>query len=189
VEPTNAQKEAGNYAKGHAKPGGLTSIENPEVSVRKDTKNTPPKWENEMKGAHYGYIRRTVGMDGDHIDTFIKPGTPDEHDGDVFVIDQLHADGTPDEHKVMLGYPDEAAAKAAYLAHYPKGWKGLGAITAAPIDQFKAWLKDGDTKKPFAPPSNEPAQPDVQPAPPWLLNPLLEGVISLPKRRNCGTPS
>lgn len=164
-EPTPAQAEAGNYAKGHFKIDGLdVSIENPEGSVRKDMKNVPPKWENQMK-AHYGYIRGTVGQDGDHIDTFIKPGTKGEHGGEVFVVDQLHADGTPDEHKVMVGYANEQEARDAYLSHYPKGWKGLGAITAAPIDQFKAWLKEGDTKQPFAPKTNEPAQPDVQPAP------------------------
>lgn len=182
IEPTPAQAEAGNYRKGHARIAGLdVSIENPEGSVRRDLKNEPPKWQNEMKGAHYGYIRGTVGMDGDHVDAFIKPGTPEDHAGDVYVIDQLHADGTPDEAKVMMGYASQKEASAAYLAHYPKGWKGLGAITAAPVAEFKAWLKDGDTAQPFAAAvdksavlpgdktadlqgkSDEPAQPDVQP--------------------------
>lgn len=151
LEPTNAQKEAGNYAKGHAAVAGLDlSIENPEGSTRRDTKNDPPAWQNEMKGAHYGYIRGTVGMDDDHIDTFIKPSTPRDFSGDVFVIDQTKADGTPDEHKVMIGYASEEEARAAYLAHYPKGWKGLGAISTAPMSGFKAWLASPNTKKPFA---------------------------------------
>lgn len=167
VEPTNAQKEAGNYKKGHTKIAGLdVSIENPEGSVRRDTKNDPPKWQNTMR-AHYGYFRGTVGQDGEHIDTFIQPGTPPDYSGNVFVIDQVDRQGRPDEHKVMLGYDTLPEAKKAYLAHYPKGWKGAGAITATTMDGFKDWLKNGDTTKPFAQTKTnvQSAQPDLQPAP------------------------
>lgn len=158
-EPTTAQALAGNYQKGHAKVGGLdVSIENPEGSTRRDKNNDPPQWESTMTSAHYGYIRGTVSMDGEHIDTFIKPGTPDAFDGTAFVIDQIDpATGKPDEHKVMIGFETIEEARAAYQANYTKDWKGLGAITAAPMADLKTWLREGDTKKPYGP-----AQPDVQ---------------------------
>ncbi len=149
-EPTPAQRDAGNYQKGHHRIGGLdVSIENPQGSVRRSKPDAPVQWETEMQH-HYGYIRGTVGQDGDHIDTFIKPGTPDDFAGNVFVVDQVDPKtGKPDEHKVMLGFDTEAEARAAYLSNYEKGWKGLGAITASPMADFKTWLK-GDTSKPFA---------------------------------------
>lgn len=160
-EPTAAQALAGNYAKGHTKIGGLDiSIENPEGSTRSDKNNDPPKWSTVMR-QHYGYIRGTVGQDGEHIDTFIQPGTADDYSGNVFVIDQVDERGQPDEHKVMLGFETIQEARKAYLANYAKGWKGLGAISATTMDGFKSWLKDGDTTKPFKA-TNE--QPDVQPA-------------------------
>lgn len=148
-EPTPAQQDAGNYRKGHARIGGLdVSIENPQGSIRRSKPDAPAKWETEMQH-HYGYIRGTVGQDGDHIDTFIKPGTADDFGGTVFVVDQVDpATGKADEHKVMVGFDTEAEARAAYLSNYSKGWKGLGAITATPMADFKTWLK-GDTSKPF----------------------------------------
>lgn len=156
-EPTPAQQDAGNYQKGHHRIGGLdVSIENPQGSVRRSKPDAPVKWETEMQH-HYGYIRGTVGQDGDHIDTFIKPGTPDDFAGNVFVVDQVDPKtGKPDEHKVMLGFDTEAEARAAYLSNYEKGWKGLGAITASPMADFKTWLK-GDTSKPFAAAAAKPA--------------------------------
>lgn len=178
-EPSNAQKEAGNYQLGHVVVSGLDlSIENPEGSVRRDTKNEPPKWQNTMY-AHYGYIKGTVGQDGDHIDAFVKPGTAADHAGDVFVIDQLHADGKPDEHKVMVGYASEQEARDAYLKHYPKGWNGLGAITKTGSEEFKAWLKAGDTSKPFATittPNPVDEQPDVQPPAPGPASAPAAGI-------------
>lgn len=156
-EPTPAQRDAGNYQKGHHRIGGLdVSIENPQGSVRRSKPDAPVQWETEMQH-HYGYIRGTVGQDGDHIDTFIKPGTPDDFAGNVFVVDQVDPKtGKSDEHKVMLGFDTEAEARAAYLSNYEKGWKGLGAITASPMADFKTWLK-GDTSKPFAAAAAKPA--------------------------------
>lgn len=161
-EPTPAQQDAGNYKLGHHRIGGLdVSIENPQGSIRRSKPDAPVKWETEMQH-HYGYIRGTVGQDGDHIDTFIKPGTADDFDGTVFVVDQVDPDtGKPDEHKVLLGFDTEDEARAAYLSNYSKGWRGLGAITATPMADFKTWLK-GDTSKPFGGPARAPQQPDVQ---------------------------
>lgn len=142
-QPTEAQKEAGNYAKGHVVIGELDiSIENPAGSKRR------PEWP-EMK-SHYGYIKGTIGKDKDHLDVFVKPGTAEDYSGPVFVVDQTNRDDAFDEHKIMLGWPDEAGARAGYLENYTKGWTGLGAIKKFTLPEFKMWLKDGETKKPVA---------------------------------------
>lgn len=145
VEPTEAQKEAGNYKKGHVKLQGLDiTLENPKGSVRSGTDANGKAWQSTM--AHdYGYIKRTEGADGDHVDAFIGDNPESQS---VYVVDQRNADGTFDEHKVMLGFDDEASARAGYLANYSKGWKGLGDIRTMTMDEFKGWLTIGDTTKP-----------------------------------------
>lgn len=141
--PSEAQKEAGNYKKAHVKFQGLDiTIENPVGSERSGKDDKGKAWSNTMKH-DYGYIKRTLGADGDHVDVFIGKN----HDSDkAFVIDQPKADGTLDEHKVMLGFKGRVQALAAYKANYAKGWK-VGPITEMSVSEFKQWLKDGDTTK------------------------------------------
>ena len=136
-EPTEAQKEAGNYPKGHVSIQGLDiSIENPAGTKRR------PEWPT-LKHA-YGYIRGTEGKDGDHVDVFIGPHPDNER---VYVVNQHTPDGKRfDEHKVMLGFDSEQAARKAYLDNYTPGWKGLSSIVPMKMADFKAWLKHGDTK-------------------------------------------
>jgi hypothetical protein len=151
-QPTDAQKDAGNYRLGHARLIGLDlSIENPAGSKRSGTDANGTAWSVTMR-SHYGYIKGTVGKDKDHIDVFVKPGTPEDWTGPVFVIDQTKGNGHFDEHKVMIGFESETEARAAYLANYTKGWDRLRAITETTPAEFKAWLKDGDTTKAFAEP-------------------------------------
>lgn len=217
AEPTQAQKEAGNYEKGHVRVAGLdVSIENPEGSVRTNmdarlleqlAAGDSPKdvatrfaaaarliesgradearanlrqlveamlkhaggidavarkaalavkdwlattWASRMT-AHYGYIRGTEGADGEHVDVFIKPGTPLDYDGPVFVIDQTKKNGHHDEHKVMLGWPDAAVARASFLANYDDpaaADRRVRAITEMTLPELKAWLSAGDMKRP-----------------------------------------
>lgn len=125
-EPTQAQKEAGNYKLGHLKIGGLDiSIENPAGSERKGVDPCGKAWAVKMK-SHYGYIRGTVGKDKDHIDVFLRPGTEVLSDeSPVFVVDQQDEKGAFDEHKTLLGFDGEDAAKAAYLENYTASWKGF----------------------------------------------------------------
>lgn len=152
-QPTAAQQEAGNYAKGHVRLGGLDiSIENPAGSERKGTDGDGKPWSITMR-SHYGYFRGTKGKDKDHIDTFIKKGTENLDDSaPVYVVDQKDSKtGRFDEHKVMVGFPDADSARAGYLENYTKGWKGLGDITETTLGDFKRWLKNSDTTKPFAP--------------------------------------
>ncbi|WP_270682404.1 PLxRFG domain-containing protein [Aeromonas sp. QDB51] len=147
-EPTEAQKEAGNYKKGHLTLKGLDiALENPKGSTRSGTDQDGRAWQSTM--AHdYGYIKRTQGADGDHVDVFIGDKPESEM---VYVVDQVDPKtGKFDEHKVMMGFADEQAARAGYLGNYEAGWKGLGAIKAMPVEDFKRWVKEGDTTKPVA---------------------------------------
>lgn len=147
--PTDAQKKAGNYQKGHVKIDGYdVTIENPKGSVRRGTDANGNAWETTMHNT-YGYIRGTEGVDGDHIDVFLSD---DPTQGDVYVIDQVNPDtGEFDEHKVMYGFKSALAAKRAYLSNYSPDWKGLGAITKVSKEEFKKWINSSHRKtKPFA---------------------------------------
>jgi hypothetical protein len=146
-EPTDAQKKAGNYAKGHVKLHGLDiTIENPAGSVRSGTRPDGSTWSNTMSD-HYGYVKRTVGADNEQVDVYLGPDAHQATTG-VFIIDQLHQhDGGFDEHKAMIGYPDEASAVAAYQSNFDPGWK-TGPVVSTTIDGFKKWLKEADLKKP-----------------------------------------
>lgn len=149
-EPTEAQKAAGNYAKEHVRMHGLDiAIENPRGSTRSGTDENGKTWSNEI--AHdYGYIKRTEGNDGDHVDVFIGPNLTSDK---VFVVNQTHKDGSFDEHKVMLGFSSEKAATDGYLANYDAGWDRFTGVVPMSIEQFKTWLKDGDQTKPAAAPA------------------------------------
>lgn len=153
TEPTEAQKKAGNYKKGHLTFGGYDfTVETPKGVTRSGKDEQGKPWSVTMHDT-YGYILGKIGVDGDHIDMFINDAADlDTFDGNVFVVDQVNPEtGEFDEHKVMYGYPDEAAATEAYLANYSKGWKGLGKVTAVPKATFDKWLQSSDRKtKPFA---------------------------------------
>lgn len=150
TEPTEAQKEAGNYAKGHIKLLGLDiAIENPKGSTRSGTDPNGQPWEVTMPAA-YGYVKRSEGADGDQVDVYLGP---DPKSRQVFVIDQIDSDTREfDEHKVMLGFTDQSDAVAAYDAAFADGKGGIrrGAITPMAMGDFKKWLKKGDTKTPYA---------------------------------------
>ena len=151
-EPTEAQQAAGNYKVGRIKVAGLDiSVENPAGSERSGIDPDGKKWRNTL-AHHYGYIRRSEGADGDHVDVFVNPGTPEDYDGQVFVVDQADPKtGRFDEHKVMMGFPSAKAAQEAYQANYAKDWTGLRAVQPMTMEQFKAWVSDpANTKKPAA---------------------------------------
>lgn len=155
LSATPAQILGDNAKLGHASigPEGSrigVSIENPSGSERVDLHNQPPKWRNRMKGVHYGRIKETVGADGDHVDVFIKEGTPDSWDGPVFVINQRKTGGGFDEHKVMVGFASEKEAVAAYNDQYPAGWRGLDSVGATTMRGLREWLDGGDLTQPFS---------------------------------------
>lgn len=153
TEPTEAQKKAGNYKKGHLSFGGYDyTVETPKGVTRSGKDEQGKPWSVTMHDT-YGYILGKIGVDGDHIDMFINDAADlDTFDGNVYVVDQVNPEtGEFDEHKVMYGYPSEEAATEAYLANYSKGWKGLGKVTDVPKATFDKWLESSDRKtKPFA---------------------------------------
>ena len=153
TEPTEAQKKAGNYKKGHLSFGGYDyTVETPKGVTRSGKDEQGKPWSVTMHDT-YGYILGKIGVDGDHIDMFINDAADlDFFDGNVYVVDQVNPEtGEFDEHKVMFGYPSEEAATEAYLANYSKDWKGLGKVTAVPKATFDKWLESSDRKtKPFA---------------------------------------
>lgn len=148
--PTDAQKAAGNYKKGHIKIDGFDiTIENPKGSERSGVDNTGNPWSVTMNNT-YGYIRGTKGVDGDHIDVFLSDHL-DDWTGTVFVVDQIKDDGSFDEHKVMYGFNTTEEAQEAYLKNFSDGWNGLGAITGTNKEDFQKWIASSHRKtKPFA---------------------------------------
>lgn len=153
IEPTEAQKEAGNYKKGHVQVGTFDiTIEQPQGSVRKGTDADGKQWESKMHNT-YGYFRGTEGVDGDHIDVFISNDIDGWNGRKVYVVDQYNPDGTFDEHKVMLGFNDMDEAKSDYLANYEKGWEDGRRIvvSATNLEDFEKWIDSSHRKtKPFA---------------------------------------
>lgn len=148
TNPSEAQKEAGNYKKGHIKINGFdVTIEQPAGSVRSGKDASGKEWSQVMNNT-YGYIRGTESVDGDHIDVFLGP---DMNSDMVYVVDQVNTDGSFDEHKVMMGFSSLEDARSAYLSNYEEGWQGLGNITGVALDEFKKWIDSSIRKtKPFS---------------------------------------
>ena len=138
IAPSNAQARAGNYAKGRVTIHGLRiSIETPPGALRHGNRLLYP----------YGYIRGTMGKDGDHVDVWIGPHPEADF---AYVIDQARADGRFDEHKVVIGAISTQEAREIYLSGYEPGWDRIMSITPVSIARFKWWLDNHDVTYPFA---------------------------------------
>ncbi len=153
INPTEAQKEASNYKKGHVRVGTFDiSIEQPKGSVRSGVDANGKKWETTMQNT-YGYIRGTEGVDGDHIDVFLSDDIDGWNGRKAFVVDQYNEDGSFDEHKVMLGFNEAADAETAYFANYDKDWakKHETVVTPVNLEDFEKWIGSSHRKtKAFA---------------------------------------
>lgn len=147
--PTDAQKESGNYAKGKVRLHGLEiAIENPKGGKRAGVDRGGKAWSVTMP-AHYGYVKGTEGKDGDHVDVYVGPQPESES---VWVVDQVDASsGKFDEHKCLLGYVTKADALADYKKAFSDGKGGdrIGGVTQLSMGGFKDWLRNGNTKKPI----------------------------------------
>lgn len=98
------------------------------------------KTKGSTKMSHpYGYIRRTKGVDGDHVDVYVGPK---EDAPNVFVVHQMKAPNfkTYDEDKCMLGFESAADAKAAYLKNFDSP-KFFGSMTTMPWAEFEKKVK------------------------------------------------
>lgn len=183
--PTDAQKDAGNYKKGHVSVQGLpVTIETVKGSKREGTSKEGVKWSVDMP-AHYGYIKGTEGNDGDHVDVYVGDNPSAKN---VYVVDQIDPEAQKfDEHKVMLGFASFDDATEAYNAAFSdgKGPQRMGMITTLPIDEFKEWLrKPGARKRPLSwtkpkpadvTPPAPPAEPPAPPAAPAVA--VVENVF------------
>ena len=148
TNPTEAQKEAGNYRKGHIKVDGYDIVlENPKGTTRSGKDANGKEWSITMKH-DYGYIRGTKGTDGDHIDVYLSDNPTA---GNVYVVDQIDQQtGGFDEHKVMYGFNSMEEAVQAYRDQYEDGWK-VGTVTEVSREEFKKWVDSSVRKtKPFA---------------------------------------
>ena len=146
-DPTEAQKKAGNYRKGHISFQGLPiTLESMKGQTRSGVDPNGQKWSVKLP-YDYGYIKRTEGADGDHVDVCIGPDHTSDH---VFLVDQHDKNtGKFDEHKVMLGYRTKEAAMAAYCNGFSdgKGPDRMKAVVRLSMPEFKTWLKKHDTKR------------------------------------------
>lgn len=154
TNPTDGQKEAGNYKKGHVKVAGFNiSIEQPRGSVRSGTDANGKKWSVTMNNT-YGYMTDNVGADGDHLDVFLSNDIDSWDQQNVYVVDQYNLDRTFDEHKVMLGFNDKDEATDAYFSNYDSSWrtsKRKIITSTVPMDIFKKWIESSNRKtKPIA---------------------------------------
>lgn len=129
-KPTKAQREAGNYRKGHVTVHGLKiAIETPRGEKRKK------KWPK--LPAHYGYFKGSVGADGDQVDVFIGPKPATEV---AFVANMKGTNGKFDEHKVVLGFKSAERARECLVEAYGDQEHRVGKLTAMTIPMLKEWL-------------------------------------------------
>lgn len=117
------------------------SIESPKGSVRrwydphgKESGSTPMHFD-------YGYIRRTEGTDGDHVDVYVGPDT--DTATRVFIVDQMKKPDFKafDEQKVMLGFRNAESAKAAYLKQYDDP-RFFGSMREMSVEEFRDKVLD-----------------------------------------------
>ena len=164
--PTDAQKKAGTYQKGHIDLQGLKiSLENARGSERTGIDADGERWSTVMPAA-YGYIKRTEGADGDQVDVYVGD-VPESQQ--VWIVDQIDpATGKFDEHKVMLGFTTKAHAVATYHTAFNdnSGPSRVGSVTGMSVQQFKDdFLKGHDLTKPFGYFEKRPAAPQPKEAP------------------------
>ena len=138
--PTDPQKEAGNYKKGHAVWNGMNlTIENAKGSERSGTGPDGETWSVTMP-AHYGYFKMTEGADGEHVDFYMGEAPDADY---VMWVDQADADtGKFDEHKIMVGFPSRGPALTAYHGGFSdgRGYDRIGGFFEGTVAQLKAWL-------------------------------------------------
>ncbi len=142
---------------------GRTTFQGLDISIE-NKKGSVRRWydpHGKEKGStkmhfDYGYIRRTKGTDGDHVDVYIGPN-PEATT--AFIVNQMKKpegeikkDGKAwtkfDEQKVMLGFDSAKDAKAAYMKQYDDP-RFFGSMKAMPMEEFisKVLRKDNHGKK------------------------------------------
>lgn len=146
-QPSEAQKEAGNYAKDHVCVHGLDiTIENAKGHHRRGVGRDGKPWSVKMP-AHYGYIKGTVGKDKDHVDVYLGPHLKAPN---VWVLDQMNAESKQfDEHKTFVGFASKDQVVETYRKAFSDGkaMERLGHLTRMTVPTFKQWLESGNMGK------------------------------------------
>ena len=111
------------------------SIENAAGSVREGVDNDGKPYRVTMSH-DYGYLRKTEGVDGDHLDVFVGPHTEADQ---VHVVHTMKAPDFSDydEDKCFLDFESAGHAMAAFLANYDRP-EHFGSIESLPIEEFIA---------------------------------------------------
>jgi len=120
-----------------------------EISIETD-KGSKREWHDPHSGESgstlmkfpYGYIRKTLGTDGDHVDVYVGPN---EAADNVYIVNQMKKPDfkTFDEQKCMLGFDNAIAAKKAYLDHYNDD-RFFGSMATLSFEEFKTKVLDKD---------------------------------------------
>lgn len=135
IKPTTAKATKPRFE--HVSFAGLPlTLEYTKGDMRSGKSKDGKQWFRKMHHG-YGYIRKTKGTDGEHLDVYLGPN--DEVAApSVFVVDQMKGPDFKkfDEQKFMLGFRDIESAKAGYLKHYPDA-RFLGKIKAMSMPKFK----------------------------------------------------
>lgn len=150
---SHLELHSGNYPHGHVYIQGLNiSIENKPGSLRGEKDESGKKWQVKMPSA-YGYIRGTIGADGDQVDCYLGKNPKSTL---VWVIDQNKVSKKGkmkkfDEHKVLLCYDSLYDGLKDYLlSHFDgDGHEQICSIVELSMKEFKDWLRNGDTKSPI----------------------------------------
>lgn len=146
-QPSPAQAQAGNYRKGHLTYRGIDiALETPRGEPRTGVDEDGQPWESRHPTAHYGYIKRTEGADGDQVDVYIGLDVQSDR---VFIVDQVDPRTSEfDEHKAIIGASTLADAEFIYDAGFAdqSGPQRRQAISEMSVTQFRQWLRDGDTQ-------------------------------------------
>ena len=109
------------------------SIENRKGSIRRG-KDKKGEWKTKMT-APYGYIRRTVGVDGDQLDCFVGKDK-DSHFAYVIHIKDPKT-GKYDEDKVFLGYKTFKEAMKVFKQNYDDWKKYYQGFDIIEMEKFK----------------------------------------------------
>ena len=118
------------------------SIEVPKGKYRSGKAPDGTEWIRKMP-CDYGYIRRTQGSDGEHIDCMVGS----DKNSELVYIANNGKGKRFDEHKVFIAFPSENEAKRIYKEIYEDTPINLISFEPLTIKQFKHWLRVGSKTK------------------------------------------
>lgn len=140
----NSLTFSGHKLQGKEKFQGLgISIENKPGSIREGVDVDGKAWKTKFKYP-YGYIRGSIGVDGDHVDCYL--GGESEAEKAYIIRQNVPETGKYDEDKVMLGFNSKEEAEKAYRDHYNKDGF-FGGMKIVTIDKLKKLLEKRKGKK------------------------------------------